>query len=122
MAGMNEWMNEIPEKPKYRFERQWPVPEVYKSVWCYLQFYGLYTRKWDFVLLKIATATSLYLRDLVLKMYQNTMGKRKANDKPVAPTTSKKWYSVAEACAKILDCDAESLQRNDSDLYGVDWA
>ena len=48
------------------------------------------------------------------------MGKRKANDKPVAPRTSKKRYSVAEACAKILDCDDESLQRNDFDLSGVD--
>jgi len=33
--------------------------EVYKSVSCYLQFYGLYTRKGNFMLLKIATATSL---------------------------------------------------------------
>ena len=39
------------------------------------------------------------------------MGKR--NDKPVAPTTSKTRYSIAEACAKILDSDDESLLGND---------
>jgi len=53
-------------------------------------------------------------------MYQNTMGKRKANDKPVAPTTTKKWYFVAEACDKILDSDDESLLGNDFVLLGVD--
>jgi len=55
-------------------------------------------------------------------MHQNTMGKCKANDKPVAPTTSENRYSVAEACAKILDSDDESLLGNDFDLSGVDRA
>ena len=44
------------------------------------------------------------------------MGKRKAHDKRVAPTTSKKRYSVAEACANILDSDDESLLGNDFNL------
>ena len=48
------------------------------------------------------------------------MGKRKVNDKPVAPTTSKKRYSIAEAFAKLLDSDYESLLGNDFDLSGVD--
>jgi len=47
------------------------------------------------------------------------MGNRKANDKPVAPTISKKRYSIAEACAKILDSDYESLLGN-FDLSGID--
>ena len=33
------------------------------------------------------------------------MGKRKANDKPVTRTTSKKRYSVTEVHANILDSD-----------------
>ena len=48
------------------------------------------------------------------------MGKREANDKHVAPTTSKKRYSITEACAKILDSNDESLLGNDFDLSGVD--
>src|SRR6218665_2742034 len=54
-------------------------------------------------------------------MYHNTTtGKRKVNDKPVAPTTSKKQYSVARECAKIWDIDEESLLGNDFDLSGLD--
>jgi len=52
-------------------------------------------------------------------MYQNTMNKRKANDKPVAPKTHKKRYFVAEAYAKILNCDDESLLGNEFDLLDL---